>query len=661
MPPTSPAPDRTEKLVSLTYALTTTRLGYTKAQLRSMVDDYADLSDEAFERKFERDKETLRRLGVAVVDGKGADDADAERRYRVLPRDYPLPSLRLTPLEAAVLGLASRVVAGGTLGEQARRAAARLGVDAPEEPTFSAAVDTGEEHLDALIRHAALGHPVRFRYRTADGRLDTREVMPWGLGHRHGHWYLAAGDTRRDGERMFRLDRIEGAVARLSPRAELHVPEAYGRPDRFRMAEALDRLDLGQAEHAARVLVPHGAGGTLAARATGRTVTPRGDELALAYRTVDELAPEIAAQGARVLSPADLAAAVVERLRSAVSAHEEAVPAYRLTAQRGGKVPAEVAVSRALDLVAFVVGNGVSSTSAVMERFGLDRAGLDAELTRLRFCGVPNGTHDELLDVEWDDENVSISNAEVLAKPINLNLSEAASLLIGLDAMASAPAGSYGGAAIEAIDGVAARLRSLRPELADFEQLVAVRAAAGERAELVTTLTEAAQRRRVVRLDYAAGSRPGPRDVEPVSLFDAGRVTYLQAFSRAANAPRTFRLDRIVGLTVLSEVFEPTPERLAAVRAQRAELGGGSLEVDVLWRGAAGAAAAAHTPLRSTRTEAGLITRVRIREAEYLTGLAASHGGDVAVLAPTELRQAVLRSLRSRLEAAADTAHEGKS
>ena len=39
-------------------------------------------------------------------------------------------------------------------------------------------------------------------------------------------------------------------------------------------------------------------------------------------------------------------------------------------------------------------------------------------------------------------------------------------------------------------------------------------------------------------------------------------------------------------------------------------------------------------PLRSTRTEAGLITRVRIREAEYLTGLAASHGGDVAVLAP---------------------------
>lgn len=651
-------PDRTEKLVSLTYALTTTRIGYTRAQLRGMVDDYAGLSDEAFERKFERDKETLRNLGVVIVDGKGRgesswDAGDPERRYRVLPSDYPLPALELEATEAAVLGLAARVVAGGGLGRQAARAAERLGLSTDlSEPAFSAVIDTEAEHLEPLIRHAALGNPVKFTYRTADGRTEPRAVMPWGLGHRLGHWYLAAGDTRRDGERLFRLDRIQGSVAQLSPKADDFVPQAYGRPDRFSMAAALDRLALATPSETARLLVPEGGGGTLAARAHVRTHAADGVHLEVSYRDAHSLAAEVAAEGARVLEPASLAAEVVRVLAAAEAPHRGEAPASRLSARRGGRVAAETTVSRALDLVAFVVQRGAPTPDEVMERFGLSRDELDSELTRLRNCGVPNGLHDELLDVEWDEGSVTISNAQALAEPINLNLAEAAALLIGLDAMSSAPEGSYTAEALGAISTVAARLRALRPELADFEQLLAVRASSRERAGLAAALARASEERFLVELDYAGSSTPGVRVIEPIRVLDVGERSYVQAWCRTRQAPRTFRLDRVVGASVLEEHFAPDAERAAAVRGAVFTPSETDVEATLAWSPAWADRALAHGPLRTGKSGELLATQIRVRDSAYLVRLAASAGGDAVVLEPQALRDATHRALRARLDQA---------
>lgn len=668
VPTTENKPDRTEKLVSLTYALTTTRIGYTRAQLRDMVDDYAGLSDEAFERKFERDKETLRNLGVVIVDGKGRgepswDAGDPERRYRVLPGEYPLPALELDATQAAVLGLAARVVAGGGLGRQAARAAERLGLGAElGEPAFSAVIDTEAEQLEPLIRHVALGNPIKFTYRTADGRTEPRAVMPWGLGHRHGHWYLAAGDTRRDGERLFRLDRIQGTVAQLSPKAEDYVPQAYGRPERFSMAEALDRLEASLPSRVARLLVPEGAGGSLAARASARVHTAAGVELEVSYRDDASLAHEVAAEGARVLAPRSLADEVAGQLALAEETHRGEAPAFKLATRRGGRVAAEATVSRALDLVAFVVQRGAPTPLEVMERFSLSRDELDAELTRLRNCGVPNGLHDELLDVEWDDDAVTIANAQALAEPINLNLAEASALLIGLDAMSSAPEGGYSPEALEAIGAVASRLRGLRPELADFEHVLAVRASSRERAGLAARLAGAVEERRLVELDYAGSSTPGIRVIEPIRLLDVGARSYVQAWCRTRQAPRTFRLDRIVGARVLDERFPVDTERAAAVRGAVLTPSDGDAEATLAWAPAWNDRALAHSPLRVGKAGDRVATQIRVRDSSYLVRLAASAAGDVEVLAPPALREATHRALLARLTAArADASAEPES
>lgn len=653
-----PPQDRTEKLVSLTYALLTTRVGYSRTQLRVMVDDYQGLSDDAFERKFERDKETLRNLGVTLVDGKGRREhgsleAEGERRYRILAEDYQLPSLKLSAQEAAVLGLASSVVAGGGLGVQAARAAERLGVDArSDQALFSPRVDGGEEHLESLIRYVSASVPVRFRYRTAQGSESSRTVMPWGLGHRHGHWYLAAGDTARDGERLFRLDRIVGSIAQASPKAEDHIPDAYGRPDRFSMAQALDRLDRSTPSRTARLLAQGVSGGTLAARARSRVEGPRGVELWVDYADETDLAREIAAEGVRVLEPGSLAAAVLVVLDDAVLAARAPAPPYKLLRHRGGRVSAEETVSRALDLVAFVVQRGGASVEELMRRFGLSHEELEAELTRLRFCGVPNGQHDELLDVEWDQDSVSITNAQVLAQPMNLSLVEATTVLMGLDALASAPAGALSAESARAVEQLAARLRRLRPELADFDRIIAVRAAARESGPLVGELAQGIDERHPVRLDYAGRNERSHRVVEPVRLMDVGGRSYLQAWCRLRRGPRTFRLDRMVSAEVLPEVFDLNQERASAVRGAPFEPDAAAPEASVLWGGAWEDVALAHHPDRTGKSPEGLASTIRVRDSDHLVRLAALSAGAVRVLGPEAVRDAVAVALEARRQGA---------
>ena len=655
--------DRTEKLVSLTYALITTRVGYTRAQLREMVDDYAGLSDEAFERKFERDKETLRNLGVVLADARGRGEGqwmpgDVDRRYRILPDEYPLPPLPLEPDEAALLGLAASVVAGGGLGRQAKRAADRLGFDtASLHPILSPTVDAEGELLEPLVRFVALGTPIRFTYTTADGGTSERTVVPWGLGHRHGHWYLAAGDVKRDGERLFRLDRMSGKLAQHAAKAEDYLPEAYGRPEHFSMARELDRLERSEAGKVALLEAELGAGGTLLARATERTHLPDGTvRLRLAYADTQGFASEIAAEGLRVLSPADLAAAVHNQLEAAFASQSAPVPVYKVSGPRGGRVSAELTVSRALDLVSYVVSNGAPSPDQVMQRFGFTRAELDRELTRLRFCGVPNGQHDELLEVEWNDTSITISNAAVLAQPMNLNLAEAASLLMGLDALASAPEGTHSEQSQGSIERLSAKLRALRPELTDFDHIIAVRAASREAGSLVGVLASAIEEHQVLELEYAGGSGDGTRQVEPVRVLDAGGRTYLQAWCRQRNAPRTFRVDRIVGASRSGEGFVPDPEREAQVRSAVFTPAADDVLVDVAWMGDAAAAAASHAPEKVGKIDGGVVTRWRVRDPQYLVRLVSGGGGAVRVIAPEDIRDATTRALASRLAVARDAA-----
>jgi len=72
-----------------------------------------------------------------------------------------------------------------------------------------------DDTLATLIGAAAERRSVSFRYGDTD-----RVVEPWRLSFSRGHWYLAGWDRVREGERLYRVDRLQGPVAPAGPAEE---------------------------------------------------------------------------------------------------------------------------------------------------------------------------------------------------------------------------------------------------------------------------------------------------------------------------------------------------------------------------------------------------------------------------------------------------------
>src|SRR3954464_9776255 len=91
------APRKTERIVNLTIALLVAGRYLPKSRIRELVEGYHGLSDAAFERTFERDKDELRALGVPIEVG-GCDPLfEDEAGYRILPSELSLPPAQRPP------------------------------------------------------------------------------------------------------------------------------------------------------------------------------------------------------------------------------------------------------------------------------------------------------------------------------------------------------------------------------------------------------------------------------------------------------------------------------------------------------------------------------------------------------------------------------------
>jgi len=96
-------------------------------------------------------------------------------------------------------------------------------------------------------------------------RGETRELEPYGVVHRFGHWYMVGRDRARDAPRSFRVDRIEDAPAVGAARAFEPPPNvdpaAFLRADPLSYGDdiPIDALVLVDATRAAWVVDDLGA------------------------------------------------------------------------------------------------------------------------------------------------------------------------------------------------------------------------------------------------------------------------------------------------------------------------------------------------------------------------------------------------------------------
>ncbi len=333
--------DPAERLLNLVIALVNTSGRMTKEQVRRSVAGYSEApSDDAFERMFERDKDTLRELGVPVLtvtDPRHGDDIG----YRVDPDAYALPPVQLTAGEMGVLALAAQLWQDRSLRTDSSRALTKLRAvgDAPEASDLVAGlaprVRAGGDAFGPLLDAVQARQAVRFTYRAATtGEVREREVEPWRLLARRGGWVLVGRDRDRGATRSFRLSRVEGSVRLVG------VPGAFPPPSPDELAEALATWTAGTERLAALAVLPERAGAARArALTTGPDTPPAPDVSAVPgaerllstrdlvhvpYRSTHELAEELVAYGDAVvvLGPAELRSAVLRLLRTAATLDE---------------------------------------------------------------------------------------------------------------------------------------------------------------------------------------------------------------------------------------------------------------------------------------------------------------------------------------------------
>jgi proteasome accessory factor B len=217
--------DRLERLVNLVAALLDADGPLTREQLQRRIGGYAE-DPESSRRNFERDKDLLRQVGLPLVtEPIDPGRPNEQLGYRIPRERYELPDAGLTDEEAGALRLAASAVrVEGAWGDAATtRALQKLAgggvVDRPAGEGEMASVLAGDA-VAVAFGGLAERRRLRFRYRGTDRLLD-----PWRLSYRGGRWYLAGWDHGRGEERLFRLDRVDGAVVADGD------PGAFERPD----------------------------------------------------------------------------------------------------------------------------------------------------------------------------------------------------------------------------------------------------------------------------------------------------------------------------------------------------------------------------------------------------------------------------------------------
>ncbi|MDV8148269.1 helix-turn-helix transcriptional regulator [Arthrobacter sp. B10-11] len=654
---------RTERLLNLLIALLNTRYGLRRGELREKVYHDTSSSESTFGRMFERDKSDLRQFGFEVEtvmdQGWGSDDP-ATARYRIGKESNRLPDVDLTSAECTVLILAAQLWEQAALGSAAQDAMRKLqaagGLAEAELPAgVQPRIKPAGQAFEDLVTAMHTQHPVSFTYLAGStGREELRTVEPWGLGSRFGQWYLVGFDRARGAKRFFRLSRFTSAVA-------VEEKDRYSPPEAFNVRKELDSLPELPVQSAT---VDVAAGRLLGLRKRAQeagapdaaTGTPDAgwERLHVPFRDVEVLGEELASYGPNVVvaAPAELASAVRRRLQAAADFAALPVPAVdfpdTVPAKRPRKRTSEDQLRRMLQLVPFLVHNQGLHISEVASSFGVTRKELEDDLRILICSGLPEGYPDDLLDIQWEDDHVYITQDLDLNRPVRFTVDEACALLTGLETLNGLPELAEG----SALESVTVKLMAAAGEEGLKAASIAGPQVGPANSAHLATIRDAITGGRQLHLTYFSAQRDSmsEREVDPLRLYSLDNTWYFEAYCHSAHGLRNFRLDRIEALepngrrvTEAARPAEGFPVKLFTPNDDDTVV-----TVELAPQGI-GLADDYYAERTAPLPNGGLIADIRFGSTGWLPMFVAQHGGAVRILAPANLADAAGDWIRAAL------------
>jgi len=226
-----------ERLFNLTCTLLYASGGLTKKQILQTVRGYDNEYKEGgnnstLERKFERDKEDLRQLGIRIDTEipKHEDENNQATTYRIRKESYSWSiDVKLTPRQLALLNLAAQAWAGGSLSTEASRGITKLralGVVGQSSDIIgiSPRIHTFEPSFKDIDFAIAEKQVIRFDYRNPKtGEIQTRTLQPWLMRQIAGAWLVLGFDEDRKAARNFMLRRIVSKIELVTVGKEIRI------------------------------------------------------------------------------------------------------------------------------------------------------------------------------------------------------------------------------------------------------------------------------------------------------------------------------------------------------------------------------------------------------------------------------------------------------
>ena len=305
-------------------------------------------------------------------------------------------------------------------------------------------------------------------------------------------------------------------------------------------------------------------------------------------------------------------------------------------------------LARLLALVPYLLARPQSRLEDVAATFGVTVKQLTQDLELIWMCGLPGYFPGDLIDVDIEGNTVTLSNADAIARPLRLQADEAVALVVGLQTLAQVP-----GPEQDAIARALAKVESAAGDAAAASAAVAVDVETDP--AVVATIRDGLERNRRIHLSYYVPTRDETteRDVDPIRLHVVTGRTYLEGWCRRVEDVRLFRLDRVVGVTILDQPASPPPE------AQPRDLSEGLFqpspddETVVLELSPQGTWVADNYPYESVETleNGGLRLVLRTPDTRWVRRLALRLGAAGRIVAPAELAQTVQADARAALRA----------
>ncbi len=225
---------------------------------------------------------------------------------------------------------------------------------------------------------------------------------------------------------------------------------------------------------------------------------------------------------------------------------------------RAGRPPAAIGrLQRLLALVPYVTSRSATGLAETAAAFGITEAELVDDLNLLWCVELRSPDPYCPIDLSYEGGEITVREADPVARPLRLAPDEASALLVALRLLADLPGPQDRSALRRAI----AKLEAAAGEAAAPSAQVAVHMDGRAPADVQARVADALRRRRRVHLTYYVPGRDEAteRDADPMRLLVVEGRSYLEAWCRRAEAVRLFRLDRVLGVTVL-DVPAQVPE-----------------------------------------------------------------------------------------------------